>query len=91
MSMRRPPLLLFAILMGPVTGSLTVSDYDGRSTWSTVDSSGVQWIHWSFDVPVQTAPDWLGEDTPWWERTNKDLDRNGIHDSIENDRCAGMV
>ena len=85
--MRRPlALLLFAILMGPVTGSLTVSDYDGRSTWSTVDSSGVQWIHLgqTFDVPVQTAPDWVGEDTPWWERTNKDLDRNGIHDSIEN-------
>ena len=85
--MRRPlALLLFAILMGPVTGSLTVSDYDGRSTWSTVDSSGVQWIHsgQTFDVPVQTAPDWVGEDTPWWERTNKDLDRNGIHDSIEN-------
>ncbi len=85
--MRRPlALLLFAILMGPVTGSLTVSDYDGRSTWSTVDSSGVQWIHsgQTFDVPVQTAPDWVDEDTPWWERTNKDLDRNGIHDSIEN-------
>ena len=84
--MRRPlALLLFAILMGPVTGSLTVSDYDGRSTWSTVDSSGVQWIHsgQTFDVPDQTAPDWVNEDTPWWERTNKDLDRNGIHDSIE--------
>ena len=82
MSMRRPlALLLFAILMGPVTGSLTVSDYDGRSTWSTVDSSGVQWIHsgQTFDVPVQTAPDWVGEDTPWWERTNKDLDLSLIH------------
>ncbi len=84
--MRRPlALLLFAILMGPVTGSLTVSDYDGRSAWSTVDAGGVQWIHsgQTFDVPVQTAPDWVNEDTPWWERTNKDLDRNGIHDSIE--------
>ena len=86
MSMRRPlALLLFAILMGPVTGSLTVSDFDGRTAWSSIDSNGVQWIHsgQTFDVPIQTIPEWVGEETPWWERTALDLDRNEIHDSIE--------
>ena len=85
MSMRRPlALLLFAILMGPVTGSLTVSDFDGRTAWSSIDSNGVQWIHsgQTFDVPIQTIPEWVGEETPWWERTALDLDRNEIHDSI---------
>ena len=86
MSMRRPlALLLFAILMGPVTGSLTVSDFDGRTAWSSIDSNGVQWIHsgQTFEVPIQTIPEWVGEETPWWERTVLDLDRNEIHDSIE--------
>ena len=84
--MRRPvALLLFALLMGPVTGSLTVSDYDGQTVWSSVDSDGIQWIHsgLTLDVPAQTSPDWVGDDTPWWERTSLDLDRNEIHDSLE--------
>ena len=71
--------------MGPVTGSLAVGDFDGRSDWSSADSDGIQWIQdgQTFQVPQQTTPQWVDEDTPWWERTNLDLDRNEIHDSLE--------
>ena len=86
MSMRRPlALLLFALLMAPVTGSLIVADDNGHSSWSAVDSDGLQWIQsgQTFYVPAQTSPGWVDDDTPWWERTSLDLDRNEIHDSIE--------
>jgi len=78
-------LFLFAVMMGPVTGSLTVGDFDGRNAWSSVDTEGLQWIHSSqtFEVPQQTPPQWVDDDTPWWERTVLDLDRNEIHDSLE--------
>jgi serine protease AprX len=78
-------LFLFAIMMGPVTGSLAVGDFDGRSDWSSADSDGIQWIQsgQTFEVPQQTPPQWVDDDTPWWERTNLDLDRNEIHDSLE--------
>jgi serine protease AprX len=78
-------LFLFAVMMGPVTGSLTVGDFDGRNNWSSVDSEGLQWIHSSqtFEIPQQTPPQWVDDDTPWWERTVLDIDRNEIHDSLE--------
>ena len=31
-------LFLFAVMMGPVTGSITVGDFDGRNDWSSVDA-----------------------------------------------------
>jgi len=78
-------LFLFAVMMGPVTGSLTVGDFDGRNEWSSVDSDGLQWIPsgQTFEVPQQTPPQWIDDDTPWWERTVLDQDRNEIHDSLE--------
>ncbi len=78
-------LFLFAVMMGPVTGSITVGDFDGRNAWSSVDTEGLQWIHSSqtFEIPQQTPPQWVDDDTPWWERTVLDLDRNEIHDSLE--------
>ncbi|MDG1554719.1 MAG: S8 family serine peptidase [Candidatus Poseidoniaceae archaeon] len=84
--MRRPiALLLFALLMGPITGSLTASNDAERSSWASVDSGGIQWIQsgHTFVIPEQTSPGWVDDNTPWWERTSLDLDRNEIHDSIE--------
>ena len=78
-------LFLFAVMMGPVTGSITVADFENRNDWSSVDAEGLQWIHSSqtFEVPQQTPPQWVDDDTPWWERTVLDLDRNEIHDTLE--------
>ena len=78
-------LFLFAIMMGPITGSIAAGDFDGRGEWSSVSDEGLQWIHsgQTFEIPEQTAPEWVDDDTPWWERTNLDQNRNGIHDALE--------
>ena len=78
-------LFLFAIMMGPITGSIAAADYDARSEWSSLAGDGLQWIHsdQTLQIPEQTTPEWVDDDTPWWERTNLDQNRNGIHDTLE--------
>ena len=78
-------LFLFAIMMGPITGSIAAADYDARSEWSSLGGDGLQWIHsdQTLQIPEQTTPEWVDDDTPWWERTNLDQNRNGIHDTLE--------
>ncbi|MEG3600990.1 MAG: S8 family serine peptidase [Candidatus Thermoplasmatota archaeon] len=76
-------VVVLALLMGPVTGSLYVqSEPIG---WETVDSEGLQWrpVGYGFDVPQQAEAAWLNDNTPWWERTALDQNRNAIHDSLE--------
>jgi len=76
-------VVVLALLMGPVTGSLFVkSEPIG---WEAVDAEGLQWMPtgYSFDVPEQAEASWLNDNTPWWERTALDQNRNAIHDSLE--------
>ena len=76
-------VVVLALLMGPVTGSLFVkSEPIG---WEAVDAEGLQWMPagYGFDVPEQAEADWLSDTTPWWERTALDENRNAIHDSLE--------
>ena len=84
MNMRRMlAVVVLALLMGPVTGSLFVkSEPIG---WEAVDAEGLQWMPsgYGFDVPDQADPAWLNDNTPWWERTALDQNRNAVHDSLE--------
>ena len=76
-------VLVLALLMGPVTGSLFVkSEPIG---WEAVDAEGLQWMpsDYGFGVPDQAEPAWLNDNTPWWERTALDQNRNAVHDSLE--------
>jgi len=76
-------VVVLALLMGPVTGSLFVkSEPIG---WEAVDAEGLQWMPtgYGFDVPQQAEAAWLSDTTPWWERTALDENRNAIHDSLE--------
>ena len=76
-------VVVLALLMGPVTGSLFVkSEPIG---WEAVDPDGLQWMPtgYGFDVPEQAEAAWLSDTTPWWERTALDENRNAIHDSLE--------
>ena len=85
-SMRRIiAFALFALLMGPLTGSLTHVDGQDRGDWVSYDGYGVVWMPYesTTDVPNQINPVWIEDSTPWWERTVLDADRNGIHDSIQ--------
>ena len=76
-------VLVLALLMGPVTGSLVVKSEP--LGWQAVDAEGVQWMPagYSFEVPQQAEAGWLNDNTPWWERTALDQNRNAIHDSLE--------
>ena len=75
-------MVMLAVLMGPVTGSLVTVD---PVKWTPVSEDGLMWMPegYSEDVPLQEIPAWVGDDTPWWARTTLDLNRNAIHDSLE--------
>ena len=62
---------LFALLMGPLTGSLTHVDGQDRGDWVSYDGYGVVWMPYesTTDVPNQINPVWIEDSTPWWERT----------------------
>lgn len=75
--------VLMALLMGPVTGSLVATSEPIE--WTPVDDSHFQWVPagYSETVPLQATGEWVGDERPWWERTTLDLNRNGVHDSLE--------
>ena len=76
-------VFVLALLMGPVTGSLVVNSEP--TGWEAVDRDGFQWMPagYSLEVPEQAEAAWLNDNTPWWERTALDQNRNAIHDSLE--------
>jgi subtilisin family serine protease len=76
-------ITVLALLLGPMTGSLVATSEPVG--WVAVDERGVQWMpsNYAQTVPEQTVPAWVGDETPWWERTTLDLNRNRIHDSLE--------
>ena len=78
-------IFLFSLLMGPLTGSLTNQQDTDLSDWMAVDEKQIQWMPKSstLQIPQQIEPQWVDDDSPWWERTNLDQNRNEIHDSIE--------
>ncbi len=76
-------VVVLALLMGPLTGSLVVKPEP--IGWAAVDTEGFQWmpVGYGLDVPQQAEAAWVNDHTPWWERTALDQNRNGIHDSLE--------
>ena len=76
-------ITVLALLLGPMTGSLVATSEPVE--WVAVDKQNVQWMpsDYAQTVPEQTVPAWVGDETPWWERTTLDMNRNNIHDSLE--------
>ena len=76
-------ITVLALLLGPATGSLVATSEPVE--WVAVDKQNVQWMpsDYAQTVPEQTVPAWVGDETPWWERTTLDMNRNNIHDSLE--------
>ena len=74
-------MLCLMVLMGPLTGSLTISS----PTESIVLENGVQYLPdgQTLDVPEQDGYGWIVDQGPWWDRSSLDLDRNNIHDSLQ--------
>lgn len=76
-------LLFVSLLLAPLTGTLVQSN--DRSDWVAVEEQGLLWrpVNAALEVPDQAVGAWVNDDTPWWERTTLDLNRNRIHDHLE--------
>ena len=80
-------VFLFALMLSPLTGSLTLEKQPHDGQWFTVDPTQRSWhpIDSTFEVPEQLEPSWANDETPWWERSALDQNNNYIHDSIESE------
>ena len=74
-------LLVLLMLLMPLTGS--IGEINHRDGWYSLDSSGTHWARdgANFHTPSQQIE--TAEESPWWERTELDSNRNRIHDSLE--------
>ena len=80
-------VFLFALMLSPLTGSLTLEKQPHDGQWFTIDPTQRSWhpIGSTFEVPEQLEPSWANDETPWWERSALDQNNNHIHDSIESE------
>ena len=76
-------VFVLALLLVPLTGSLTVDSANEFGEWYSVD--GVQYVKEGqvFTVPQQGETGWALTNSNWWEWTSMDSNRNSIHDSLE--------
>ena len=78
-------IFLCAVIFIPLTGSIYAQPNYDRNDYIKVDNSGIHWldIDRTHAIPSQAEPSWLYENTPWYERSVYDQNKNYIHDSIE--------
>jgi len=78
-------IFLCAVIFIPLTGSIYAQPHYDRNDYIKVDNSGIHWldIDRTHAIPSQAEPSWLYENTPWYERSVYDQNKNYIHDSIE--------
>jgi serine protease AprX len=84
-------VFLCVIFFLPLTGSIYDQPVYDRADWTIADDYGIIWHHVdSTDItPIQQEPQWAGIETAWWDISSYDINRNGMHDSIES--STGMV
>ena len=84
--MNRRVVAIFAIflLAAPLSGSIAEGDSNSNNHNDFEFFLSTQ----SKEVPYQEPISW-DELTPWWETTTMDIDRNGIHDSLQSE--SGVV
>ena len=73
-------VLCLTVLMGPLVGSLTVppSDFIRLDNQAQILPDGQ-----TLTIPEQDGWGWIVDERPWWERSALDLDRNKVHDSLQ--------
>ena len=87
-------IFLCAVIFIPLTGSIYAQPHYDRNDYIMVDNSGIHWldIDRTHAIPNQAEPSWLYENTPWYERSVYDQNKNSIHDSIESTQgSVGMA
>ena len=80
--MNRRVVAIFAVflLAAPLSGSIAEGDSNSDNYNDFEFFLSTQ----SKDLPYQEPISW-DELTPWWETTTMDIDRNGIHDSLQSE------
>ena len=84
-------VFLCVIFFLPLTGSIYDQPVYDRADWTIADDYGIIWHHVDStdSIPIQQDPAWAGVETAWWDISSYDMNRNGVHDSIE--LATGMV
>ena len=74
--------VLVLILLSPLAGSIAAPGVN--SSHNPLDSTEFQLIEkgQTTEIPIQ-GPIWWNPNLNWWEYTSLDLDKNGIHDSLQ--------
>ena len=82
MDRRSIAVAIVLILLSPLIGSIAAPSANSKQMG--LDSTGLQLIEegQTTEIPIQ-GPIWWNPSLNWWEHTSLDLDRNGIHDSLQ--------
>ena len=77
-------VFIVTILLSPLIGSISAQSDSHQISAMMADDFQNLGIGHSQDAPLQ-ADIWWDPDSNWWETTSLDSDRNGIHDSLQNE------
>ena len=82
MDSRLLALLMVVVMMAPLTGSIAASS--SASTQAVDRHAEAQIVEPDHLTSVPEQSDiWWDPHSKWWDVTTLDMDRNGIHDSIQ--------
>ena len=82
MDRRLLALIMVIVMMSPLTGSIAASNSDSEKIGASIGEAQIVEPGHITSVPVQSEI-WWDPHAKWWEVTTMDMDRNGIHDSIQ--------
>ena len=82
MDRRLLALAMVVLLMSPLTGSIAASNSASSAKGTNLGEAQIVEPGQLTSVPEQSEI-WWDPQADWWEFTTLDLDRNGIHDSIQ--------
>ena len=76
---RAPVAMMIALMLSiPFVGAIAPPMDNG---FRSMGEGQLIHTEWTTDIPAHQPLLW--NELPWWERTTLDLDRNGIHDSLQ--------
>jgi serine protease AprX len=76
---RAPVAMMIALMLSiPFVGAIAPPMDNG---FRSMGEGQLIHTEWTTDIPAHQPLTW--NELPWWERTTLDLDRNGIHDSLQ--------
>ena len=82
MDRRLLALLMVVVMMSPLTGSIAASSSASEREWARLGEAQIVGPGHLTSVPEQSDI-WWDPHSKWWDVTTLDMDRNGIHDSIQ--------